>query len=560
MKIIPIPKILEISEESKASAALFNSINFVHSFDFEGEKYSIDIEKDGIKVVYGSLEGKFRAETTLKQINAQSENGFVPCLHIVDYPSIKNRGVMLDISRGKLPELDTLKKYVDLFADLKYNQLQLYMESFVYEYKNFKKYCTEGYYLTRKEIEELTKYCKDRFIELVPNQNGFGHMHKWTAQEELKHLGIVNEDGKVSGTLNPLDEGSLELMDKIYDGFMDAFDSDKINIGLDEPFSLGKGQTKEACEKYGVGKVYTDYLKKLCHLISSKYNKTPMFWDDIVFKHPEQLENVPASAIVMDWGYESENHFDRNCRRLQENGLRYYVCPGTSAWASITGRFNNAVCNIIDAAECGTYYGAEGFLLTEWGDYGNVQFPAMTYFAFVLGGAASWNSLNHDCETAYLERRELIDDCKWYLDRVVFKSENGSLADIICRMGNYYLLENRLLFNSTELIRYVGNRKDITEAERKGFERVYKYMKELKDELDTVSAADEHKEEAILNCEMVILFSKILSGDIEDKDGIAQKAQEIENEYIKLWNKKNHKFGYDIFLRIMKRFIDAKVN
>ena len=69
---------------------------------------------------------------------------------------------------------------------------------------------------------------------------------------------------------------------------------------MDEPFELGLNETKEACEKHGVGKVYTDYLNKICELVSKKYNKTPMFWDDIVFKHPEQLENIPKKVIVME--------------------------------------------------------------------------------------------------------------------------------------------------------------------------------------------------------------------------------------------------------------------
>ena len=62
MKIIPIPKTMEVSEVNKASIKLFDYIEYILSSDFEGEKYSIDVEKERIKVVYGSLEGKFRAE------------------------------------------------------------------------------------------------------------------------------------------------------------------------------------------------------------------------------------------------------------------------------------------------------------------------------------------------------------------------------------------------------------------------------------------------------------------------------------------------------------------
>ena len=74
---------------------------------------------------------------------------------------------------------------VDILSDLKYNQLQLYMESFVYEYKNFPEYTKDTDPLTQAEIRELDAHCKERFMLLVPNQNSFGHMAAWTF-ESLK--------------------------------------------------------------------------------------------------------------------------------------------------------------------------------------------------------------------------------------------------------------------------------------------------------------------------------------------------------------------------------------
>ena len=122
----------------------------------------------------------------------------------------------------------------------------------------------------------------------------------------------------------------------------------------------------------------------LTMFIDKKYNKTPMFWDDIVFKHPEQIDNIPKNAIVMHWGYETEHRFERNCRLINEKGLKFYVCPGTSMWGSFTGRTNNMYFNITNAVESGCEHGAEGFLLTEWGDGGHPQFPCVTYLPLVL--------------------------------------------------------------------------------------------------------------------------------------------------------------------------------
>ena len=42
--------------------------------------------------------------------------------------------------------------------------------------------------LKPEEVLELSHYCHDRFIELVPNQQSFGHMQHWLKKTAYKHL------------------------------------------------------------------------------------------------------------------------------------------------------------------------------------------------------------------------------------------------------------------------------------------------------------------------------------------------------------------------------------
>lgn len=46
MKIIPNPGKIEVLEESRDDICLFENIEYILSNDFEGERYSIDIEKE----------------------------------------------------------------------------------------------------------------------------------------------------------------------------------------------------------------------------------------------------------------------------------------------------------------------------------------------------------------------------------------------------------------------------------------------------------------------------------------------------------------------------------
>ena len=578
MYIIPNPQKWELKDEKIDAAAVFFEADCDCIYEFAGdlneagaktkiafkkidglgvEEYKININTNGIEVLHSTAEGGYRAYTTLKQILAQRVDGKINCMSIEDYPDISNRGYMLDISRGKIPNLEHIKNIVDILSDLKYNQIQLYMESLVYEYKNFPEYTKDTEPLTQAEIKELDAYCKERFIQLVPNQNSFGHMGVWTKKEELSHLAVTGLNGKPSATLNPLLDETIEFIDKIYDGYFDAFSSDMVNIGMDETFELGLSETKEACEKYGTGKVYIDYLIKVCNLISEKYGKTPMFWDDIVFKHPEQIENVPKNAIFMDWGYETIEHFDRNSQRLKEHGFRYYLCPGTSMWQSYTGRNENMVINIAEAAESCKFYGAEGFLLTEWGDGGHSQFPSTAMFPLVFGGAMSWKAGSGHPETAFEYRRGLIAECKKYTDKYIYNVKGEkSLCDIAYRMGNYYLLEDAPKHNGTELAIYM--RKGGAEQEKiNGFKRVKEYMQRLRNELSEVEADEIAIREIRNNCDMVLLIASKLIGDEID---FRKEFDALKAEFESLWMMKNHRAGINICMDGIEKFVLGSVH
>lgn len=508
------------------------------------EGYSICVNEQEVLIRYGSLEGAFRAVSTFVQMVAQVKDGKMQCVQIEDYPAIPRRGYLLDLSRGKIPKLEVLKGFADTLSALKYNEWHLYLNRFGFQFKNFERYWKDANALSAEEIRELDKYCQERFIKLVPNLNSFGHMEAFTEKEEFKHLAITDQNGRPSHTLNPLLEESLELVDSVFDGFFDNFSSDVVHIGMDETFFVGLNETKEACEKHGVGRVYTDFLNKVLGLVDRKYHKRPMFWADIVFKHPEELKNIPEYSVVMDWGYESEYNYEGHCALLEKMGLRYYVCPGTSMWGSFTGRSNNAAFNMISAAVSARDHHAEGFLLTEWGDGGYPQFYSTAYFPMVFGGAAAWNPGRH----VACDRSELVYDCQRYLDRYIYKVQGDiSLADIVYRMGNYYLLEKELYNNITFCYYYLFSPNLLTQRDIVAFKRVIPYMEGLLEELNGVQGGDSHKEYIEANGQMVIMLCKLFCAYEVTEEAFTAAKQ----HFIKLWNQENKPYilGKDIFIQ-----------
>ena len=100
-------------------------------------------------------------------------------------PAFERRGLMLDISRNRVPTLDWLRQLIDALAVLRYNELQLYTEH-TFAYAAHSIVWEQASPITADEIRELDSYCSQRGIELVPNQNSFGHMERWLRHDAYK--------------------------------------------------------------------------------------------------------------------------------------------------------------------------------------------------------------------------------------------------------------------------------------------------------------------------------------------------------------------------------------
>ena len=111
----------------------------------------------------------------------------LPCLNIRDWPDFARRGVMLDISRGRVPKLETLLDLAEHLADFKINELQLYTEH-TFAYRQYRSIWRSWGALTAEEIRKLDARCRELGIDLVPNQNSFGHLRQFLEHPKLKKL------------------------------------------------------------------------------------------------------------------------------------------------------------------------------------------------------------------------------------------------------------------------------------------------------------------------------------------------------------------------------------
>ena len=85
------------------------------------EGYRLDISERGIALEASCAAGLFYGRQTLDQLKRLHREN-IPRLRIEDAPEFPERGYMLDISRCRVPRMDTLKRLVDLLALFKYNK------------------------------------------------------------------------------------------------------------------------------------------------------------------------------------------------------------------------------------------------------------------------------------------------------------------------------------------------------------------------------------------------------------------------------------------------------
>lgn len=400
----------------------------------KAESYRLNITPSEISIEGSDAAGVYYGVCTLNQL-VQQYGRTLPGMRIEDWPDFPARGVMLDISRDKVPTLTTVMELIDRLSTWKINQLQLYMEH-TFAYRQHPVVWAEASPFTGQDILELDRYCRKRHVELVPNQNSLGHMERWLKHPAYHDLsecpdGFVLPWGDFSPptTLNPIDPRSLELVFSLYDELLPHFTSRNFNIGGDEPWELGQGKSKSAVDVQG-GRVYLDYLLKLHQAVTGRGFKT-QFWADIILHYPDLIPELPKDVTAMLWGYEggedAEASWEANCAIVARSGIPFYVCPGTSSWNALSGRTDNAIDNCRITAVHGIRSGAVGYLITDWGDRGHWQPLPVSELGFACGAAFSW---------CYESNQNIsLPDV---LNLFAFEDHAGVMGRLVYDLGNIY--------------------------------------------------------------------------------------------------------------------------
>ncbi len=383
--------------------------------DLAPEAYRLRIAGDAfgeiqIHIDASSRHGRRHALATLRQwCRAHQGKKELACVEIEDAPAFATRGVMLDVSRDKVPTMEQFRETIDLLASLKFNHLQLYTEH-TFAYRGHEDVWKEWSPLTADEVRELDGYAAARGIELAANQNCFGHLAAWLKKPAYEHLAEIEGNNawyfhqwerRGPFSLCPAEPKAERFVGELLDELLPCFTSNLVNIGCDETFDVGWGRSKEEVDRRARSEsegdrsraraeLYFEFVQKIAKACE-KHGKRPMMWADIALTHPEMLHLMPREMIGLAWWYEPTEKFEKWVGAIKIAGHEAWVCPGTSSWRTFTGRTSERRANIADAAEQGLKAGAAGFLICDWGDMGHRQQWPISLAGIAQAAEAAWN-------------------------------------------------------------------------------------------------------------------------------------------------------------------------
>ena len=415
-----------------------NELIFTEDLNVKEGAYFINVYRSYIECIYSNQEGIHNAICTLRQLLINS-NKLTTC-SIYDEPLFKIRSVMIDISRNKVPKLETLKEIAKHLSMLKINDIQLYIEGRAFYYSFLDQFYDEkNNYMLPEEMLEFYYYCKNIGITLTPNTNCFGHMAYWLNQKELSHLAMKPEGFEFSKngtrgyaqTIDPNNEEAYDFIIKLLDELLVCFpDCKRMTIGGDEPFELLFPE-----KLHDAKDIYLKHMNKIISYVKSK-GITPCMWGDVIKEYPDILDSF-KDVILLEWGYDAGHLTEKNCKMYKEYNTRYMVCPGTSGWLTFSGRMKNMIQNYKDASIIGGQNVSLGIVITDWNEGGSYSQLPTNLLSYAYGACYAWGE--KDFEKESLHR---------YLDDFVFECK---LSDSIFDLGNYYQCQDNHLVNMTKL-------------------------------------------------------------------------------------------------------------
>jgi hypothetical protein len=294
-----------------APGVLVLNISTDKSIPSSNEGYVIELRNNGVTVRARTQAGLFYGCQTLLQLleDARDQQISIPACRITDYPDVAYRAIHLDLKH----HVDAGNYYygiMDQLAAIKINAV-------IIEFEDKLRYrkaplVGSGNAISVDEFAAISRYAKDRNIEISPLIQGLGH-----ASFILKHEKYAGLRDTISSdwSFDPMNPATYELQFSLYGDAIAATPYGKyLHVGGDEVGHLGMS---ELSKKSGLTPIQLQmlWLNRVSEF-AVKHNRIPIFWDDMVFKLSDLYQStwdptLPAQQVRESWA--------KNGQKLEEN-------------------------------------------------------------------------------------------------------------------------------------------------------------------------------------------------------------------------------------------------
>ncbi len=350
------------------------------------EGYVVEVDGRSAVAIGADERGAFYAVQTLRQLLSYDADGpYLPCCRIDDWPETKIRGWHC-ASPYSPQSIGDWKRAIDAWAALKYNLVVLEVNGRM----KYESYPDLGSGLTKDQMRDLVRYCRERYLEPVPQLATFGHFPYVLRKKKYRHLGerFQKPDGTWAYSdwnYCPSNPEVYKLVFALMDELIEVFQPRYFHIGHDEA-SFGPIGTCEKCRQKKPWELWAEDVNKLHDYLAGKGLRV-MLWAEQFLEHrngaapywtARALPLIPRDLIMCHWEY-SARHEQPDIKFFMDHGFETLGCPWY--WPE----------NVYYMASEVHRYGALGFLGTTWYGIDRVfNERAWLEGAWVLGAENSW--------------------------------------------------------------------------------------------------------------------------------------------------------------------------
>ena len=357
--------------------------------------YVLHADNHGIVLAAQTVDGLRWAVRSLLQIS--TDRPVLPGLHIRDWPALPYRGAHLDISRGQVPTLATLKRLVDVLAEAKINILELYIEH-VFKFRRHPDISPpEG--LSPEEGRELFDYAARRGVEVHPMFQVLGHSYHILSKPQYQHLRIGPcEKQPWIMTFDIRKPEAVAMVGEMIDELCETFPGKFFTVDITEIDCDGlkaAGMTDRADHGPGVrirAQAQADGGKK--HGMRLIIAQGPLDSVGHLAGMGPKLEQLPKDVDRGELLLRRRRRISRRGRRISRGCGRTASTssprPGSTATSGILPWADHAADFSDLEVRRGLAHGAIGSTTSDWGDEGHFHFTGQTWYPFMYHGASAW--------------------------------------------------------------------------------------------------------------------------------------------------------------------------